>query len=281
MTPLSQNQLFFAALLAGSVAGSAAVFRLLSFSGALAAFAVGFFTFAFGGPVFTAALLAFFLSSSLLSRIGGARKKRAASGYEKGSTRDALQVLANGLIPSVIAIRFHLHQHERLSLMLSLAAFAAVNADTWATEIGGLSAGRPWLVTTLRRVDAGTSGAVSVLGSLAAALGALFIPMVAWLAWPLLTPDLSWWRIDAPEIIAIAWAGFLAHYADSLLGATVQAHYRCARCGTVSEKSSHCGAAARLARGWRWMTNDTVNLLTSACGLFFAWLLLHFFAYPK
>ena len=54
---------------------------------------------------------------------------------------------------------------------------------------------------------------------------------------------------------------------DSLLGATVQAIYFCDRCVKETERVIHrCGTHARHLRGWRWLDNDLVNLLSSAGG---------------
>jgi uncharacterized membrane protein len=167
----------------------------------------------------------------------------------------------------------------RVAMLLFLAALAAVNADTWATEIGGLSRARPLLLSTFKRVAPGTSGAVSWLGLFGALLGAAVIPLSAWLAWPSRS-TLLFWRIDAAEMLTVAWAGFVASFADSVLGASVQAQYQCARCGAVSERREHCGRPAVLRRGWRWVTNDVVNFAASVLGVLFAWLLLRYAAYP-
>lgn len=279
MSDLTPTHLIYAALLAGSIAIVSGLLRLLTYSGALAAFVVGFFVFGFGGLPFAASLLAFFFSSSLLSRLGHARKAKLNALYDKTARRDAGQVLANGAVAAALAFAFAFTPATRQCALLYLAALAAVNADTWATEVGGLARGRPWLVTTLRRVDPGTSGAVSPLGLFAALLGALFIAGVGWLAWPSNTPQLLW-KPDAPEIMTIAWAGFLAAFADSILGASLQAQYRCIRCGALTERRVHCTVAARHARGWKWITNDVVNFCASLFGALFAWLLLTLFAYP-
>jgi len=275
----SPTFLVVAALLAGGVATSAAIMRMLTFSGALAAFVVGFCTFGLGGASFAVPLLAFFISSSILSQLGGSRKAGSNSRYEKPAVRDAGQVLANGFVPAILAVWFATTQNTREVYLLYLAALAAVNADTWATEIGGLTKARPWLVTTFRKVDPGTSGAVTIGGLAAALIGALFIAMSAWLVWPVKSSELAW-RIDAPEILCITWAGFVAAYADSLLGASVQAQYRCVRCGAIVERREHCGVAAPPAGGVHWVTNDVVNLAASAAGVGFGWALLQFFAYP-
>ena len=277
MTALSLQNLLLSAALAGGLAALAGVLRLLTLSGALAAFAVGFFVFGLGGLPFAVPLLGFFLSSSALSYLGRGRKAAAEEG--KGPRRDALQVLANGAIPALLAIRFAVSPDTRNSLLLFAAAVAAVNADTWATEIGSLAPGRPRLLSNFKPVAAGASGAISLAGTVAAAAGAAFIAWLTLAGWPAQTTALLW-KPDLAELLAIAWAGFLAAYLDSLLGATVQEQFTCIKCGRQSERREHCGEPARRTRGLPWFTNDAVNLLTSAGGVFFAWLFLRYYAYP-
>ena len=278
MSTISIQNLLLAAGLAGGIAALAGILRLLSFSGALAAFAVGFFVFGLGGLPFAVPLLAFFLSSSLLSLVG--RRRKAALGIEaKGAQRDAIQVLANGGIPALLAIAFAVSPDTRHIALLFLASLAAVNADTWATEIGTLVPGRPRLLSTFRSVPHGTSGAVSLAGTLAALGGAGFLAWSGTLAWPSRSSILLW-KPDSAELLTVAWAGFLAAYVDSLLGATVQEQFQCGVCGTTTDKPEHCGEAAVRTRGLKWFTNDAVNLVTSLSGVLFAWLLMRFYTYP-
>ena len=51
------------------------------------------------------------------------------------------------------------------------ASLAAVNADKWATELGGLNPTFPRLITSWKPVERGTSWAVSIYGTLATAGG--------------------------------------------------------------------------------------------------------------
>ncbi|MDP8923291.1 MAG: DUF92 domain-containing protein, partial [Chloroflexota bacterium] len=71
-----------------------------------------------------------------------------------------------------------------------------------------------------------------------------------------------------PRIVSMALAAGLAgSLADSLAGATLQAAYRCPRCGVVAEAAGeHCGVPRVLVRGVAWMTNDAVNLVCTATG---------------
>jgi len=141
------------------------------------------------------------------------------------------------------------------------AALASVTADTWATELGVLSKTQPQLITTGQRVPKGTSGAVSLTGSLAAAGGALLIALTAGLVGSgYFTPGV---------LAAITLAGILGAYFDSFIGATVQAIYYCAACKKETEQhpTHSCGAATTRQRGWRWMNNDWVNFLSAVFGV--------------
>jgi uncharacterized protein (TIGR00297 family) len=280
---LLQNQLAMGLALAAGFAILSRLLRFLSTSGAIAAGLLGVIVFGLGGVPFAVPLLAFFVSSSLLSKLGRARKAAQQVHYDKSSTRDAWQVLANGGVAGILVIVCALNVASlppRNCMLLYLAALAAVNADTWATELGGLWRGRPLLVTTMRRVEGGVSGAVSALGLAGAAAGAFFVVGAGWLAWPDRSPILLW-PPDGAEILAVGWAGFVAAFGDSILGASIQAQYKCAACGKVTERRSHCGGPAVLTRGHPWITNDIVNLLTSLMGVLFAGLLLSAFANPK
>ena len=229
---------------------------MLTTGGAIAAAAVGALTFGVGGWAPAILLLTFFVSSSLLSRQGSERKQTLALRSAKGGRRDEWQVLANGAVPALLAVGFGL-THEDLWLVGVAGALAASNADTWATEVGVLARTPPRMITNLRPVEAGTSGAISLLGSLAALAGALLIGLVG-------SPF-----VRNTALLYIAGAGgLLASLLDSLLGATVQAQYVCANCDHLTERhpTHTCGTATVLVSGWPWLGNDPVNLAASIAG---------------
>jgi uncharacterized protein (TIGR00297 family) len=183
-------------------------------------------------------------------------KRDAAAHFEKGGRRDQGQVLANGAVAAALAAGYGLTSEP--AMMAGLAgALAAANADTWATEIGVLSARRPWLLSSGRAVEPGTSGAVSAAGLSAAVAGAALIALVAGLATR--SPNAA---------AAVLVGGFLGAMADSLLGATVQAIYYCPVCDKETERHPlHlCGSATTQTRGWSWLRNDEVNLAASVVG---------------
>lgn len=228
----------------------------LSRSGAWAAVAVGTLTFGVGGVLPAVLLLLFFFSSSGLSRVGGARKRSVAAAFSKGGRRDHGQVLANGALAALLSVGYGL-TGGGLWLAGLAGALAAVNADTWATELGVLARQEPRRITTGERVAAGTSGAVSLPGVLAALGGALGIGLPAGVA------------LGRPALAGVlALAGLAGSLFDSLLGATLQAIYFCPACGKETERHPlhGCGSPTRPLRGWRWLDNDGVNFAASLVG---------------
>lgn len=238
----------------------------LSRSGALAATVVGALVFGLGGLAWGALLVAFFTSSSLLSFYKPARKARIVEKFEKGSRRDATQVLANGGWLTLLAVLAWWRPAPWL-FPAAVGALATANADTWATELGILSPPPPRLITTGEPVPPGTSGAISRLGTMAALTGGLFIGFVA-------TATAVAGYAGPNYHQPAAWLGFLGAVSglagslfDSSLGATVQRIHYCPRCKEETERRIHrCGTATAPRRGWSWLDNDWVNFFATVVG---------------
>ena len=245
------TQIAFGCGLAAIVAYAAFRARALDRSGAIAAWAIGAATFGAGGWPAALVLFAFFLPSTLLSRLGRERK-RGLVDIAKSGARDARQVLANGGIAAaaILLARF-------LGAPLAAAfagAFAAASADTWGTEIGTWIGGRPRSILTLRPLAAGLSGGISSAGTAAAAIGAVAVALVAQA-----THVAPFWPI--------ALAGFIGATVDSLLGGSVQALRYCPTCKRDCESNPHiCGNATLVRRGIAWFENDAVNLAATLAG---------------
>jgi uncharacterized protein (TIGR00297 family) len=221
----------------------------LSASGATAAVVVGTIIYGAGGPGWFAVLGAFFVTSTLLGRVGKARKAAVKREFDKGDTRDAWQVLANGGAATLAALAMAASPSARWADAF-VAGLAAANADTWATELGVLSSGDPWSLVRLQRVPRGTSGAVSPLGLGAAFAGALVVGLVAALS-----------SSRPLHTIAVALVfGVGGALADSLLGATLQERWHCASCVRDSESPRHhCGTDGVRSGGLVGFGNDAVN----------------------
>ena len=242
----------------------------LSQSGAVAAASTGGLIFGLGGLAWAVLLLTFFISSSALSRLFEHRKKAVSEKFSKGSQRDWGQVLANGGLGTVLVILHILLAGSSWPWLAYVGAMAAVNADTWATELGVFSPQAPRLITTGAQVERGTSGAISLWGSLASLAGATVIGFAA-----LLVRPATGWSV----IAAAAIGGLAGSFFDSYLGATFQAIYFCPVCQKETERhpSHTCGSKTTLVRGWKWLDNDLVNLACSLVGALIAgsfWLMV-------
>ena len=232
----------------------------LSTSGALAATLTGGLIFALGGIPWAIALLTFFISSSILSKIFAARKARLSEKFSKGSRRDWGQVLANGGVGSLLVLIHTAFPGHPVIWAAYLGALATVTADTWGTELGVLNPHPPQLITTGKTVEAGTSGGISRLGMLAALGGALLIGLIG--------AVFSFGADSLSLLLAATLGGISGSLLDSLLGATIQAIYHCPSCHKETERHPlhTCGSETQHIRGWRWLNNDWVNFLSSTAG---------------
>ena len=241
-------------LLATIIALAALRARSLSKSGAVAAVALGAVCAAAGWS-WALLLIGFFLSGTILSRVGASQKaRRVDSIVSKGGRRDAIQVAANGGVFGAAAVGAIATGDFRFAAV-GIGALAAAAADTWSTEIGTLGAVPPRLITSGKPVPAGTSGGISVAGSAAALAGALAAAGGA---------RLAEWSVP---FAAIAAAGFAGALLDSVLGAMLQARRYCDECNKETERLRHdCGARTRHSGGIEWLDNDAVNFIATIAG---------------
>ncbi|MEA3441621.1 MAG: DUF92 domain-containing protein [Chloroflexota bacterium] len=259
-------QLIIGILFGIIVSGFARWLGALNRSGFLAAALIGSLVFGLGGLAWAVLLLIFFITSSVLSRVNFSQKSRVKEKYSKGSRRDWGQVLANGGVGALCVIA-HAFFPQIVWIWVAYAgSLAAVTADTWATELGVLDPKLPRLINNGQTVVRGTSGAISLGGSLAAVAGAVTIGIVtAFLTSSILSIEVA---RNLVLVLAVSAGGIGGSFFDSLLGATLQGIYYCPECGKTTEQHPYhtCGTRTRHVRGWRWMNNDIVNFLAAVIG---------------
>ncbi len=234
--------------------------RALNRSGAVAAAVSGGLIFGLGGLPWATLLLTFFISSSVLSRAFSRRKQTLSEKFSKGHQRDWGQVLANGGLGALMVLVHAVMPNEIWPWVAFSGAMAAVNADTWATELGVLNPSAPRLITNGQQVERGTSGAISLWGSLAALGGAALVGSFS-----------AMFRVSAVPFVllgSIILGGLSGSFFDSFLGATIQSIYWCPICQKETERYPlHlCGTQTIQQRGWSWLDNDWVNFGASVIG---------------
>jgi len=172
--------------------------------------------------------LALLFVLTFISTKAGRRRKARAGLAEDRRGRSAAQVIANlataALSVSSLGFIFVLRgavccgtpyysMWVRPAMMgMCLAALVEATADTVSSEIGQAFGGVPVTLLGLRRVDIGTDGAVTLLGSGAGIVaGALAAAAGVWAL-----------RLSILDGTIAAFAGVCGLFFDSLLGATVE-----------------------------------------------------------
>jgi uncharacterized protein (TIGR00297 family) len=192
-----------------------------------------------------APVLAVFVLTFIATRLGREHKERLGTA-ERRRGRSAAQVAANlgvaALASSEVAQSWltDCGWFSRASLAplpllaVGVAALAEAAADTISSEVGQVLGGQPRMITTLRRVEAGTDGAISLMGTLAGVAAGVIVALAG--SWALGGGAAIFWISSAGGVFGL--------FFDSLLGATLE------------------------RRGW--LNNDAVNFLSTASAAAFA-----------
>lgn len=205
---------------------------------------------AFGNIGFV--VLIIFFSVSLISD-----KIKAKVTAEKKETRNMLQVLANGGIGAIMSVLSMIFS-GRIWFVAFCATFAEALADTVSSGVGRLS---KVTVDPFRRkkVESGTSGGMSIIGTISAILCSCLIASV-----PVITDT------DYKAALAVFLGSTLGTLLDTLLGSLVQIKYKCKVCGKMTESPTHCGEAAEKHSGISFIDNNAVNFFSTAASALLA-----------
>ncbi|CAK0740920.1 hypothetical protein CVIRNUC_001287 [Coccomyxa viridis] len=250
----------------------------LSKSGAIAAVVVGAATLGCSLRA-GATLLAFYASSSKLTTLKE-ELKEVDDEFKKGGQRDWVQVCCNALIPTVIAVLMGYWggladlpmDAQRMPGYTAAAGaflgyFACCCGDTWASEVGQLSAQQPRLITSLRPVRKGTNGGVTLLGAAASVAGGLFMGTISYVVGAV-SPSI-FTKAILFEAAAAQWqliplglfGGLAGSLIDSALGATLQFTGFNRKSGKITGR---VGPDVSHISGWPLLTNNGVNLMSAS-----------------
>eukprot|EP00571_Detonula_confervacea_P005386 CAMPEP_0172316782 /NCGR_PEP_ID=MMETSP1058-20130122/29475_1 /TAXON_ID=83371 /ORGANISM="Detonula confervacea, Strain CCMP 353" /LENGTH=321 /DNA_ID=CAMNT_0013031191 /DNA_START=441 /DNA_END=1403 /DNA_ORIENTATION=- len=293
-------------LLARRISNSGLKKQSLNKSGALSAFIVASLSLATSWRN-GITLLAFYWTSSKLTRVGTKIKGKLEEGVTEGGERGASQVFACSLIGVICACirRIFVGRDGPLVLLgatgamspsLSIlgdqltlayvAFFACCAGDTWASELGVLSKSLPRLIIKpWKKVPPGTNGGVSLVGLGASAAGGMLMGLLHGLFVPggiaSLLPFMSSSMLPAisssqfgREVLVLTFVGFMGGLGgsllDSVLGATVQATFYDEATKKIAKRS---GPNTRKVGGFGFLSNEMVNVVSTAASALVAALL--------
>lgn len=190
----------------------------------------------FSGGVNWLLLIVLFLIMSLLATKYSKKYKMSLGEFE--GRRTSKNVISNGVVACFMAA---FGGYYLPFVGGFIGAIATATADTLASEIGVLDP-KPRLITTFQKVDPGTNGAISPLGTGIAIVGAAIIGIAAFILGVL--PDFL------PAIVVAVVSGTVGCFADSILGA--------------------------LFENQGWLTNEHVNLFATIVGAIVGILMMTF-----
>jgi uncharacterized protein (TIGR00297 family) len=227
--------------------------KMLSPGGAFTAALMGISVAVFAGFEFLILPFFFFLSSSLLGKI--ARSKTLQSDRKQGKARDAIQVICNGGIYWILALLLPFYPSLNVILLLSMAIACS---DTWASEIGIRLKGTTYDCLRWKKLPPGISGGISLYGSLAGLIAAFSIVVLA---------HFCVVEINLATGVLLMLLGFSGMLLDSIIGALFQARFK----NSAGLSDDDTGKNVKLISGYRWMTNDLVNLSSNliVCLIYF------------
>lgn len=235
--------------------------KVLDLMGTVLAFFIGAIIGIFGGILWLTLLLFFLITSFMATRYKYTLKIERGVQEGKKGERHFRNVLANGFIPTFIALisyeDFHFIEDKWMAEVAFISAIAVAAADTMASELGVIS-NKAYLITNpKKRVKPGTSGGISVYGQFWALMASTYTALFAWIVlfyipynyfstfegFLFTSPSNSYALIVIPLIV-----GFVGCQVDSVLGATLE------------------------NKGW--LTNDGVNLAATSIGGILAWMMI-------
>lgn len=194
------------------VAAAGWLARTVTIPGAIAGFVIGVTIWLCAGWQGWVLLLCAFATAVITTKLGSRRKALLGIGEERGGRRGAGNAIANTGLAAWIAAIAALSVYRDAALAAFVAALVAGSSDTVASEIGKAYGRRTWLVTTLRPVPPGRSGAISSEGTAAGAASALLLSVIA----------SALGLIPITLAVPIAGAAVLAALIESVLGSTLE-----------------------------------------------------------
>ena len=160
----------------------------------------------------------YLLLGSLVTKIGYKFKNEKGIAEKRGGKRGPENVWGSAATGLFFAIMVKLNFTNLVFYKIGFAAsFAAKLADTFGSEIGKRFGRNTYLITSFRKVERGTEGGISLEGTAASALGALFMSLIMFILNIISTKY---------QFLIVVISGFLATISESFIGAKFQDKYK-------------------------------------------------------
>ena len=160
----------------------------------------------------------YLLLGSLVTKIGYKFKNEKGIAEKRGGKRGPENVWGSAATGLFFAIMVKLNFTNLVFYKIGFAAsFAAKLADTFGSEIGKRFGRNTYLITSFRKVERGTEGGISLEGTAASALGAIFMSLIMFNLNIISTKY---------QFLIVAISGFLATISESFIGAKFQDKYK-------------------------------------------------------
>lgn len=214
-------------------------FKILDSGGTIFAVIIGGLILFTKGINWFAVLLIFLIFGAIVTKYKRNFKRKRL--HERPARR-AMNVIANGLIPAVMAV-FSIRYDFSVPFIVSISV---AMADTFASELGVLS-DNAYLITNFKKMEPGTNGAISLLGEVVSVIGAGIISISGYFLL----------ELTLYEAILCMILGVFGCHIDSLLGATFQGKYK----GNINGEDTI-------------LTNSDVNLISVSIATLIAFVVI-------
>lgn len=245
--------------------------HFVEITGLISAFILGVFIWITGGLGIFVSLLTFFISSSIATKYKYRVKKKRGVEQERSGKRNWKNVMSSGIVPALFSFLIYAGFDPILLYTAGLCAIGTKTADTMASEIGVLNKSKPRLITHLRKkVPAGTTGAVSLLGEKVAAASSIGIAFIG--SFLIIYFGIGW----QPYIMTlesfvyiffiVSLVSFIGCNIDSVLGCLFQPQNICEVCGIITTADQHCNYVTNRITGIKKISNEVINFGSTAIG---------------
>ncbi len=184
--------------------------------------------------------------------VGKKSEKITGEINKKSGARGVTQVLVNASA-AVVALVLKMILGGDEWVVVYAVALTECLADSLASDVGVLSKSDPIDLCRFHRIPRGLSGGVSLLGTLAALAGCVFMSVFT----------VIFFGFNPKYFLSILVLPMIGVTLDSVLGSLLQAKYVCRVCARPTEKPIHCDQPSLHAGGLKFITNNAVNLISN------------------